>query len=199
MGQSLKSSRTLILASTSPYRKKLLERLQIPFTTAASHVDESLVKKQGDSPQRQAVILARQKAQAVLQKYPRAVVIGSDQVALVGDTVLDKPGTEENARTQLSLLSGKTHQLLTAVCVLSSEKMQEWLEITELTMRELSPQEIADYVKAEPALDCGGSYKIEGLGISLFTQIKGSDPTAIEGLPLISLSAVLRDLKITSR
>ena len=166
---------TLVLASTSPYRKKLLERLRLPFQTAPPHVDEDAVKHKGGDPVLLAGQLARQKAEAVLKKFPNSIVIGSDQMAVVGATVLDKPGTADNARAQLKLLAGNTHRLITAVCVLAPHDTYDWVEVTELTMRHLTEQEIDAYVAAEPALDCGGSYKIEGLGISLFTHIKGSD------------------------
>lgn len=169
----------------------------MPFQTAPPHVDEAAVKQRGGDPVLLAGELAWQKAEAVRRKFPQAIVIGSDQMAVVGTTLLDKPGTVDNARAQLKLLSGNTHRLITAVCVLAPHDRYDWVEVTELTMRHLTDEDIQAYVTLEPALDCGGSYKIEGLGISLFTHIKGNDPTAIEGLPLISLSGVLR--KITAQ
>ena len=186
----------LILASTSPYRKKLLERLQVPFEAMAPHVDESLFKNLGADPVSLALCLAQKKAQAIATKFPEAIVIGSDQVATVGEEILDKPGNKEQAIIQLTKLSGRMHRLITAVSVSHRGASRDWTEVTEITLRQLSSSEIEDYVTAENAWDCVGSYKIEGLGISLFTGVKGNDPTGIEGLPLISLSAVLRELGV---
>ncbi len=186
----------IILASQSPYRKRLLERLRVPFETASPGVDEAPVKNAGGSPEKVAATLARLKAEAVAAKYPGCLVIGSDQVAELNDKMLDKPGNPERARQQLAQLSGMTHRLYTAVCILTADKCVEYCDVTMLTMRNLSPNDIERYVAREDASDCVGSYKVEGLGISLLSEIRGSDPTSIEGLGLIRLCQILRDMQV---
>jgi septum formation protein len=184
------------LASQSPYRKRLLERLLFPFDVASPGVDESVAKREGGSPAEIAGKLARLKAAAVFARQKGAIVIGSDQVAVLGEKLLDKPGTAEKACAQLAELAGQTHRLLTAVCVMTAARTIEWIDETRLTVRPLTPKEIAQYVAREPAFDCVGSYKIEGLGISLLEKIEGNDPTSIEGIGLIKLSRALRELGV---
>ncbi len=180
----------LILASTSKYRAKLLERLALPFSAHAPGVDESLFKS---GPARQvARTLAVAKAEALVATYPDAVIIGSDQVCALDDKILDKPGTAENAHAQLSSMSGRSHELITAVAITFRGKTEVHVDETRLTMRRLSLEEIRRYVQHDNPLDCAGSYKVESLGIALFDRIESQDFTAIEGLPLLAVTAMLR-------
>ena len=184
----------LILASTSPYRRELLARLGAPFTCEKPGVDEDEVKQALRDPAAVVGELARQKALAVAQRHADAVVIGSDQCATIDGRVLDKPGDADGAHAQLRLLAGREHRLLTAVAIAHPGGVVEWTETTRLCMRPLADDEIARYVAAERPFDCAGSYKIEGLGISLFDAVDGADQTAIVGLPLLRLCRELRAL-----
>ncbi len=184
----------LILASTSPYRRALLERLGVPFATEAPGVDEDEVKRRAESPLAAVTELARRKARAVAERFPDAVVVGGDQTAAVDGELLDKPGSEAAAKAQLRRLAGRTHELLTAVAIARGDELREFVDLTTLHMRELDDAEIARYVSAERPLDCAGSYKVEGLGVALFDRIDGSDHTAIQGLPLLRLCQELRRL-----
>jgi septum formation protein len=187
----------LVLACTSRYRRELLARLHLPFTCEPPGVDEDAVKRTLRDPAAAVAELARQKAAAVAARWPEAIVIGSDQCACLDGTVLDKPGAVAAATAQLTRLSGRTHELLTAVAIVHAGGRVEWTDVTRLTMRALSPAEIERYVTAEQPLDCAGSYKIEGLGITLFERVVCADWTAIEGLPLLRLAAELRALGLS--
>lgn len=182
----------LVLASTSIYRKQLLERFGIPFETARPELDET--PQPGESPVATAERLALEKAKAVAADYPNALIIGSDQVAHRGEERFDKPGTEARAIAQLQAMSGKAIVFHTAVCLYSSASGQFQLEgvPTEARFRPLSEAEIIRYVQREQPLDCAGSAKSEGLGISLLDYMRGDDPTALIGLPLIALARMLR-------
>lgn len=182
----------LILASTSPYRRDLLKRLGLPFNCVPSQVDEEIYKDQILDPKELTETLAFEKARSVADLYPNAIVIGGDQVSLFQGNILGKPHTIEGANQQLSMLQGKTHQLVTATCVLGPNLKATWIELITLKMRPLSPEEIKRYVEKDEPLDCAGSYKIEQLGISLFQEIECFDQNAIIGLPLIKLSEILR-------
>lgn len=184
----------LVLASTSPYRRELLARLRLAFTCEPPGVDEDTVKRTLRDPAAVVAELARQKARAVAARRPGAIVIGSDQCACLAGTMLDKSGTVAAAVAQLQRLSGRTHQLHTAVAIVHPAGLVEWTDVTRLSMRPLSIAEIDRYVAAEQPLDCAGSYKIEGLGITLFERIDSGDQTAIQGLPLLRLAAELRAL-----
>lgn len=182
----------LILASTSVYRKKLLQRLRVPFTTEAPDVDETIFQSLGLPPQELAETLALKKAKAVSLKHPEATVIGSDQVVCLDGKIFGKPLTKQRAIEQLTLLNGKTHELITAVAVVGKfERIVT--ETTRLTLAHHEPAAILRYVEADQPLDCAGSYKIESLGISLFESIECTDQSAIEGLPLLHLTRVLRE------
>lgn len=186
------TSYSIVLASGSRYRRELLERLGLPFQAWSPDVDE---RPRGAEPPRQtAARLARAKADAAGKRYPTAWVIGSDQVADLDGEPIGKPGTLENARAQLRRLSGHSVLFHTALCVSHDrlERRHERLVTTEVAFRRLTDAEIDRYLEREHALDCAGSAKSEGLGISLLSRLGGDDPTALVGLPLIALAAILR-------
>lgn len=184
--------RELVLGSSSRYRAELLARLGVPFESRAPDIDESALP--GEDAGELVVRLACEKAAAVAVHYPDALIIGSDQVAVCGTQVLGKPGTETGAQSQLAELSGKTVTFLTGLCLFdaAAAETQSALVTTPVRFRRLQTKEIADYVAREQPLDCAGAFKSEGLGIALFDAIGGEDPTALIGLPLISLCRMLR-------
>jgi len=184
--------RQLVLGSTSAYRRELLQRLRVPFTVAAPHVDET--PQPGETPLALARRLALAKAQAVAAQHPDCVVIGSDQVADLDGEPLGKPGTHERAIAQLQKMRGKTVVFQTAVAVvcLSSGFQQEDVAPVRVVFRDLSDAEIENYLRAETPYDCAGSAKSEGLGIALLESIDNDDPSALVGLPLIRTSRMLR-------
>lgn len=181
---------SLVLASTSRYRRELLERLGLPFDCAGPDVDETPLN--GEAPLALATRLAAAKSAEVAARYPGAWVIGSDQVADLNGQPLGKPGTFEAACAQLAAMSGQTVRFHTAISLRRDRESLAALDLTEVRFRVLDPQEIARYVAAERPLDCAGSFKCEGLGISLFEAIDNRDPTALIGLPLIALCGLLR-------
>jgi len=182
---------SLILASTSSYRRALLDRFGLPFSVARPEVDET--PHPGESPRALAVRLAQAKAEAVRDANPEAWVIGSDQVAELDGRPLGKPGTSANAIAQLTAMSGREVRFLTAVCLAGpAGQRHEALDETRVRFRPLTESEIARYVESEQPLDCAGSFKSEGLGISLFESIDNRDPTALIGLPLIATARLLR-------
>lgn len=185
-------NRPLILGSTSRYRRELLQRLQIPFEVAASEVDES--PRSGETPRRLAERLALAKAHAVANAFPQAVVIGADQVADFHGRPLGKPGTHEKALAQLRQMRGQTVVFQTAVAVVCLESgfEQSSLAAVRVTFRDLTDDEIENYLRAEQPYDCAGSAKSEGLGIALLASIDSDDPTALVGLPLIRTCQMLR-------
>lgn len=182
----------LVLASTSAYRKMLLERLQQPFETDRPETDET--PHPGEHPAATAERLACEKARAVAGRWPDALIIGSDQVAHLGDEVFGKPGTEARAIAQLQRMRGETVVFHTALALLNTRTGHLQVEgvPTRMRFRTLSDAEIRRYVERERPLDCAGSAKSEGLGISLLEAMSGDDPTALIGLPLIALSRMLR-------
>ncbi len=181
----------LILASTSRYRRELLERLRLPFNIARPDVDETPMA--GEALPALARRLARAKAAAIAVQHPDAWIIGSDQVAALGPKPLGKPVTRENAIAQLSAMSGQEVDFHTAVCLLrGSGSALEAMDTTRVRFRELQAGEIERYVDAEQQLDCAGGFKSEGLGIALFEAIDSRDPTALVGMPLISVASLLR-------
>jgi septum formation protein len=191
----LKSLPTLILASTSAYRRELLARLRIPFDCVAPGVDET--RQAGESGLDLVVRLARAKATAVASQYPTAWVIGSDQAAVLlgadGETILGKPGTQSRCVDQLLSCSGRTLSFLTAVVVMHpAGSSWQFVDTTRVKFRVLDEASVERYVAQEPALDCAGGFKCEGLGITLCESIDSCDPTALIGLPLVALSATLR-------
>jgi septum formation protein len=182
----------LVLASTSSYRRQLLERLGIPFTVAASNVDESPLP--GESAVDLVHRLARSKADAVAQRSRGSLVIGSDQLALCGRDVLGKPGSGERAIAQLKSLSGQRVVFNTAVHVINSDTgaNEGHVDVTTVHFRSLSDDEIKRYVARDKPYDCAGGFKVESLGVSLFTRVDSQDPTGLVGLPLIWLAGALR-------
>jgi len=178
-----------VLASSSRYRAELLGRLGVPFTQLAPDLDES--PRPGESPANLAQRLALEKARAVLARQPRRWVLGSDQVPSLDGQVLGKPGTKENAAAQLRAFSGKSVVFYTAVALVNGEQALTALDTTIVRFRALSATEIGRYLDAEPAWDCAGSFKAEGLGIALFSAIEARDPTALIGLPLIATRGLL--------
>jgi len=187
----------LILASTSSWRRLLLERLRVPFRCVAPDVDETALAAGLHEPELIARTLAKAKALAVARSCPEAIVIGSDQVCALGDRVLGKPGDAAGAAQQLLALQGQEHRLITAVAVAHRGQMERFTEVAVLRMRSLDEGEVQRYVAAERPFDCAGSYRIESLGIALFESIHCHDHTAIVGLPLLRLCAVLRGLGLT--
>lgn len=189
--------RPLVLGSTSRYRRELLERLRLPFTVAAPHVDETPLP--GEAPRDLALRLARAKARAVAAQHPEAVVIGSDQVADLDGESLGKPGTHARAVAQLQRMRGRTVVFQTALAVVCQATGFEAVELAavEVKFRALDDDAIERYLRAETPYDCAGSAKSEGLGIALLDAIVSDDPTALVGLPLIRTCRLLREAGLT--
>lgn len=185
-------SRRLVLASTSPYRRELLARLLIPFEVVAPDADESAMP--GEAPAATALRLAEAKARAVAPLFPGALVIGSDQVAALGTERFGKPGTRDRAIEQLRRMSGREVVFHTGLCLLDAASGRIHLRCVDTVVgfRELADAEIAAYLDKEDALNCAGSARSEGLGIALLTSLRGDDPNALVGLPLIALCEMLR-------
>jgi septum formation protein len=184
----------LILASTSRFRRELLERLKVPFDAVAPGIDEDHLPS--ELPQTRAVRLALAKARAIAVRRPEAVVIGSDQVATCNGTVLDKPGTAEGCRRQLALQSGQVTAFYTAVAIVCIDRhyTEEFMDVTEVQFRALDALEIERYVALDEPLQCAGSFRSESLGVALFEHLRSADPSGLVGLPLIRLARSLRTL-----
>lgn len=182
----------LVLASTSAYRRELLQRFGLPFEVARPDIDESPLP--GEHPRATAERLAIEKARAVAGNFTDALIIGSDQVAAMGDIRFGKPGTVERAVAQLKQMSGQTVVFHTALALLNTQTGDAQIDVvpTEVRFRTLSDDEIVRYVDKEHPLDCAGSAKSEGLGITLLDALSGDDPNALVGLPLIALARMLR-------
>ncbi len=188
--------RTLVLGSTSRYRRELLERLHIPFDVESPEVDEP--RQSGESPRALALRLALAKARAVAQRHPQAVVIGSDQVADLHGDPLGKPGTHERAVEQLRRMRGQTVVFQTAIAVVCAATGFEQVDLAAVSVQfrslddGLDDNEIEHYLRTEQPYDCAGAAKSEGLGIALLRQIDNDDPTALVGLPLIRTCRMIR-------
>lgn len=184
----------LILASTSRYRRQLLDRLRLPFEVAAPQVDEAPLPL--ETPIERAQRLAHAKAAAVSRKYPAATVVGSDQVAVCKGNILEKPGGAERCRAQLQWLSASAANFYTAVAVLPSagQSALQFIDTTTVYFRALNAVEIERYIAVEQPFDSAGGCRAESLGISLFSRVVSEDPTALIGLPLIALARTLRQL-----
>ncbi len=182
----------LVLASTSPYRRELLAKVVADFSCAAPHIDETPLL--GESAQQLVERLAIAKAKALAAQYPEHLLIGSDQVAVIDGAIVGKPHTVDNAVKQLRAASGKSVTFLTGLALYDSagQRLQHCVEPFTVVFRKLADAEIHGYIALEQPLNCAGSFKSEGLGISLFERLHGDDPNSLIGLPLIRLLAMLR-------
>jgi septum formation protein len=184
----------LVLASTSSYRRALLDQLRIAFA-----VDRPLYEEEHDlalEPEALVVELARKKAESLMTRHPESLILGSDQVAELDGRILGKPGSAAQAVSQLCALSGRTHRLLTGVALVDAAtgRCETCLDVHHMTMRPLTPERLAAYVEREQPLDCAGAYKVEGCGIALFAAMRGEDYTGIIGLPLTRVVGLLERL-----
>lgn len=185
-------TRSLILGSTSPYRRELLQRLSVPFTTAAPDIDETRLP--AESPADMVRRLSLGKAKAVAATHTDALIIGSDQCAVLREEVMGKPGTHANAVSQLRKASAQTVTFLTGLCLYDSRDNSYQLDIVpfEVDFRTLTETEIENYLLKDQPYNCAGSFRSESLGVTLFERMRGDDPSALIGLPLIRLSQMLR-------
>lgn len=183
--------RPLVLASSSPYRRELLQRLRLPFACASPDIDESPLP--GESAEQLVRRLAEAKARALTERFPQHLIIGSDQVATQGTAILGKPHTEERAFEQLKAASAASVSFLTGLALLDSASGHCRIDCIPFTVhfRELDDARIRRYLEAEKPFDCAGSFKAEGLGVSLFSATEGTDATSLIGLPLIRLVDML--------
>jgi septum formation protein len=188
---SLLSLPTLVLASSSPYRAALLERFGLPFEIHSSNIDETPLPQ--EQPEQLVVRLAEAKARAVGAKFPNALVIGSDQVAILNQNILGKPGTHERALQQLRAASGQEVTFYTGLCLLNTATghANTTIEPFRVQFRQLTEEQIERYLQREQPYQCAGSFRSEGLGIVLFNRLQGDDPNALIGLPLIRLAELL--------
>jgi septum formation protein len=186
----------LILASTSPYRRALVERLGLPFRSVAPLVDEDALKQTlgGLEPRELAERLALAKARSIAEVEPEATIIGGDQLVSFDGQILGKPGTVKNAVSQLLAMSGRTHELITALVVIHNGTVYAQTDVTRMTLRPLTQEQTFRYVEADLPLDCSGSYKLEARGITLFERIESADHSAIVGIPLIALTTILGNI-----
>lgn len=186
------SALPLILGSTSAARRELLNRLQIPYQIDAPAINETRLPN--ESAYAMVARLSLQKAQAVAARHPHSLIIGSDQCAVLGESVIGKPHTHENAMQQLRHASGNTLRFLTGLCLYNSQAQSYQLDVVpfDVTFRSLTDAETDCYLRLEQPYSCAGSFKSEGLGISLLAAMQGDDPTALMGLPLIRLNSMLR-------
>ena len=191
LSSSLADGRRLLLASTSPFRRELLARLQLPFQVVAPQVDETPL--QDEQPADLTARLAESKAGAVAGAESRALVIGSDQVAVLDGRILGKPGSHERALAQLARASGRTVMFYTGLCLLDSDSGRRQVEVApfRVVFRRLTEAQLEGYLRREQPYHCAGSFKSEGLGIALFERLEGEDPTSLIGLPLIRLIRML--------
>jgi septum formation protein len=185
--------RRIVLASTSPFRRELLARLGVAFDTAAPRTDESPLPD--EAPEDTALRLSEAKARAAAPLFPDALIIGSDQVAVLDGKAYGKPGTHDKAAAQLRAMRGRTVVFFTGLCLLDTRGGQARLRgvPTRVTFRDLSDAEIESYLSRERPYHCAGAAKSEGLGIALIARIQGDDPNALIGLPLIALCDLLKE------
>lgn len=184
-------NKKLILASTSPFRKAILEKFGVPFDTASPEVDETA--RAGESAEQLVERLAEAKARAVSDQFPDALIIGSDQVAVIDGEILGKPDEHGKAVEQLRTASGKTVTFLTGLCLYNSRTDHARCEVVpfKVHFRQLNDDQIENYLQKERPYNCAGSFKSEGLGIALFERLEGDDPNSLIGLPLIRLIRML--------
>lgn len=184
----------IILGSSSIFRKQLLEKLHLPFEQASPNIDEHPLKH--EPPMEMVMRLAHAKAQALLNTYPQHIIIASDQCAVFNDQPIGKPHTIENAQAQLKQFSGQVICFYTGLVVINSQTQQTYqaLDTTRVHFRDLTDEVIHNYIELEQPLNCAGSFKSEGLGITLFSQIDSKDPNALIGLPLIELTTIFLNM-----
>ncbi len=187
------SNTPLILASSSPFRRQLLDKFQVTYTCISPDIDESPLE--GESPKALSLRLSVEKAKAVAKNLTEGLIIASDQVAEVDGTALGKPHTKENAVKQLMSMSGKTVTFHTGLCLLNAQtgKHQALVEPFYVTFRDITEEQASNYVDKEDVLKCAGSFKSEALGIALFEKLEGEDPNTLIGLPLIKLNRMLEN------
>lgn len=190
------SSKPLILASTSPYRRQLLERLKLPFTAESPQIDEAPLA--GETPHQLVLRLSEHKARAIATRHGNALIIGSDQTAVLNTEMLGKSGNRANAIAQLKRCSGNSVTFHTGLCLLDTDSGRIQLDdiVYRVKFRALTLPQIERYIDSEQPFDCAGSFKAESLGISLFEYMQGDDPTALIGLPLIRLTTMLQNAGI---
>jgi len=183
----------LILASSSPFRKAILEKLGLPFEVLSPQLDET--PQAHESAEQLVQRLAQSKAIAAALSHPEALIIGSDQVAIIDGRILGKPGDHNQAVAQLRQVSGKTVTFLTGLCLYNAASKQAQIEVVpfRVVFRDLSEQQIENYLQAEKPYNCAGSFKSEGLGIALFERLEGDDPNTLIGLPLLRLVRMLEN------
>jgi len=181
----------LVLASTSPFRRSILEKLDIEFETFAPNIEENI--RIDEIPEQLVARLAEEKAKAATDQFNDALIIGSDQVAVTDGQILGKPGDHENAVAQLKRTSGKRVSFLTGLCVYNTKSKRTQVEVVPFNVifRQLTDQQIENYLQKEKPYNCAGSFKSEGLGIALFERLEGEDPNTLIGLPLIRLIRML--------
>ena len=186
----------LVLGSSSPYRKALLEKLDLSFDCDSPDIDETPLKS--EHPKDMVARLAKAKADAIAVRHPQAIIIASDQCATLDGKIIGKPGNHENAIEQLKQASGRTVTFYTSLCVFNAgiNQYEETVEPFYVYFRELSDQQIDNYLKKEEPYNCAGSFKSEGLGISLFDRLEGNDPNTLIGLPLIQLIKMLEKFNL---
>ena len=191
MPSLMKPTVQIVLASTSKYRRELLARLGLPFEVASPHVDEAALPE--EAPQDTARRLAKAKARAVAARFPQAIIIGSDQVAVLEGTQLGKPGNHANALRQLRAMRGKEVVFHTALCLYDAASARAQTRVVPFSVRfrAYSDAQIERYLQREQPYDCAGSARCEGLGIALIAAMRGDDPNALIGLPLIALTEML--------
>lgn len=186
---------SLVLASQSPYRRAQLTQFGIHFRAEAPRVNEEELKPRGPKDLSELTrFLATEKAKSLSAEFPEAVILGSDQLVDLEGQRLDKPGSREGAIAQLKLLSGRTHRLITSLALLYKGNLLLFTDITSIELKALSEAQIAAYVDQDQPFDCAGSYKIEKAGMALVKSLQSSDPSAIQGLPLLSLARGLDEL-----
>lgn len=187
----------LILASQSPYRRAQLENFGLNFVARSPLVDETALKSQGPKDLVELTrFLAQKKAESLLNEFKADVILGSDQLAEVDGKRLDKPGSFEKAKIQLGTLSGREHRLITSLAVAFKGEIKIYTDIARIRMRELTDQQIESYLNLDQPFDCAGSYKIEKAGLSLVQVLHSEDPSAIQGLPMLSLMRAFDDYGI---
>ncbi|MBS3953398.1 MAG: septum formation protein Maf [Methylomicrobium sp.] len=196
MSYFLKEHPPLILASSSPYRQALLSKLHLNFSAVAPDIDEQLLAM--EAPEIASLRLSKLKAEALREQFPAHLIIGSDQVAMLGDTQLCKPGNRAETINQLKACSGKSVLFYTAICVLDSQsgRTEQAIDLCQVFFKPLNEKSIINYVELEKPFDCAGGFKSEGLGIALLEKIQGDDPNALIGLPLIKLIGLLEKFDV---